>query len=326
MRLTGCGMVGRIWGWGCVVSLELRSAVAMRRMPLTSIRNQPKSLEDVNMPVCISVINMKGGVGKTTVASMLARYAAERDLEVLAVDIDPQANLSQALMGVEGYFRFLNDKSPSIVELFEGYLPPTSATPAPSSMDIGDVVHDTPIPGLSIIPSRFDFADHLVSAASTDTRRLARCIADYFQDIDLIIIDCAPTESILTQAAYHASRYVVVPVKPEFLAILGFQLLDESLKTFRQRNRSHSIDVLGVVINHSTYGDDDDGGPERRRATEEIVDEADANDWRIFENEIGFSRGFPKMMRGDYSYIGNAQEYFDKFAFELFDSPEFVDF
>ena len=53
-----------------------------------------------NGPVCISVINMKGGVGKTTIAVLLARHAAEsRDLNVLAVDIDPQANLSQALMG-----------------------------------------------------------------------------------------------------------------------------------------------------------------------------------------------------------------------------------
>jgi chromosome partitioning protein len=51
-----------------------------------------------NVPICISVINLKGGVGKTTIAALLGRYAAQ-DLRrrVLAVDLDPQANLSQAL-------------------------------------------------------------------------------------------------------------------------------------------------------------------------------------------------------------------------------------
>ena len=51
-------------------------------------------------PTCVSVINMKGGVGKTTVAALLGRYAAvQRDKRVLAVDLDPQANLSQAYEG-----------------------------------------------------------------------------------------------------------------------------------------------------------------------------------------------------------------------------------
>ena len=69
-------------------------------------------------PICISVINMKGGVGKTTIAALLARYASDRSRKVLAIDLDPQANLSQALMGERSYKRFLDDKAPSIVEVF----------------------------------------------------------------------------------------------------------------------------------------------------------------------------------------------------------------
>ena len=77
----------------------------------------------MNGPVCVSVINMKGGVGKTTIAALLAEYAsADLGLEVLAVDLDPQANLSQALM--RDYQEFLDEKRPSIVELFAGYSPP----------------------------------------------------------------------------------------------------------------------------------------------------------------------------------------------------------
>ena len=77
-------------------------------------------------PTCISVINMKGGVGKTTIAALLARYASiYLDLKVLAIDLDPQANLSQAFMR-EGYRKFLNEGWPSIVELFRGHMPPRS--------------------------------------------------------------------------------------------------------------------------------------------------------------------------------------------------------
>ena len=78
-----------------------------------------------NKQVCVSVINMKGGVGKTTIAVMLPRYAT-RPLKILAIDLDPQANLSQALMGERAYKRLIDDKSPSIVEVFKEYSNPTS--------------------------------------------------------------------------------------------------------------------------------------------------------------------------------------------------------
>ena len=59
-------------------------------------------------PVCVSVINMKGGVGKTTVAMLLSQYARDSlDLNVLAIDLDPQANLSQAFMGEQRYKNFI---------------------------------------------------------------------------------------------------------------------------------------------------------------------------------------------------------------------------
>ena len=167
-------------------------------------------------PVCISVINMKGGVGKTTTVALLARYAAQRlDLQVLAIDLDPQANLSQTLMGERGYRQFLDDKSPSIVEVFGGYQPPTASSASASALAVSNVVRNTSFPNLKVMPSRFDFSDNLIAAIKPNERSLARLIADHYQDKDLILIDCAPTESIFTQAAYHASRYILVPVRPE---------------------------------------------------------------------------------------------------------------
>lgn len=270
-------------------------------------------------PICVSVINMKGGVGKTTIAAMLARYATRSPMsrKVLAIDLDPQANLSQALMGGRAYKEFLENKSPSIVEVFKEYQPPTSDNPSPSPLNIRDAVHLV-YPDLDIIPSRFDFSDHLIDSIKPDPRMLARLIASSFQDKDLILIDCAPTESIFTQAAYHASRYILVPVKPEYFATIGFPLLNDSLAKFKDENRGHLIDVIGVVINNSTYHlSGNYGGPESIRAKEEIHDEAGKNGWYVFARELPFSRGFPKIMRGDFNRIGGAGD-FRYFASEFF--------
>ena len=83
-------------------------------------------------PVCVSVINMKGGVGKTTTVALLGRHAAYADLRVLVVDLDPQANLSQAYMG-NAYVQFLESEEPSIVEVFDGYRPPTQERESPNT-------------------------------------------------------------------------------------------------------------------------------------------------------------------------------------------------
>ena len=129
-----------------------------------------------------------------------------------------------------------------------------------------------------------------------------------FQDKDLILIDCAPTESILTHAAYHASGSILIPVKPEFFATIGFPLLNQSLTNFKATNPTHQIDVTGVVINNPFYDGGNNGGPEKTAAMIDIRAESKKNGWYIFPKELPHSRGFPKIMRGDYSYPGNATQ------------------
>ena len=268
-------------------------------------------------PICISVINMKGGVGKTTIAALLARHAATyRNLNTLAIDLDPQANLSQALMGAGNYRQFVESGEPSIVEVFRGYAAPTTERASPSPLNLSDVIRQI-YHNLQLVPSRFDFADNLVNSIGTNPLVLARLIADNFQDKDLVIVDCAPTESIFTQTAYHASRYILVPVKPEFLATIGFPLLSRSLTTFRNANPGHLIDVIGVVINdtsdYQAYSI-----PEKDTALSEIYEEAARNNWYVFENGLKYSRGFPKLMRSNYpNWPGDAPDIFREFAREL---------
>ena len=256
-------------------------------------------------PVCVAVINMKGGVGKTTIAALLTRRAAHLGCKVLAIDLDPQANLSQTLMGETRYRKFLTDRSPSIVEVFNGFLPPTVDSPSASILHV-DAVAVSVAKNLFLIPSRFDFSDNLIDALKPDPTTLAKLIASDAQDSALVVIDCAPTESVFTRAAYHASRYILVPVRPEYFATIGFPLLNDSLADFRNHNPAHRIDVAGVIVNNAFYHGGNDGGPEKQRSIVEIKKEAAKNRWHIFENEMPHSRGFPKIMRGDFSYPGNA--------------------
>lgn len=278
------------------------------------------------MRAAISVINMKGGVGKTTIATLLSQQFA-RSHNVLAVDLDPQANMSQALMSAAGYRRFLDDNSPSVVEVFKGYQPPGNAS-SPTPLDPTQVARQILRPkgrlsrqqgSLRLIPSRFDFSDNLRDASRADEHALARFIADGFHDAEIVLIDCPPTESILTRSAYHASRYVLVPVRPEYFATIGFPLLHRSLQDFRKGNPGHELDVLGIVINNATYDGGNFGGPEKAQAMTDIRDEAAQHSWRIFDNQIGFSRGFPKMMRGDHRWLGNAPSSFGSLEQELRD-------
>lgn len=273
-------------------------------------------------PVTVCVINLKGGVGKSTISALLARRAyTHRNADVLAIDIDPQANLSQGLMHTD-YAAFLQSQRPSIVEIFNGYIPPSQRSTSPSPLDAAAGVETIASSGgraLELIPSRFDFSDNLLDAVRPDPRTLARYLSSNFKNKDLIIIDCAPTESILTTAAYHASSAVLVPVKPEFFATIGFPLLQQSLTRFRNQNRGHTIQVVGVVINNSFYHGGNDGGPEKATAMTEIRAECSKNGWHIFKNELAHSRGYPKIMRGVNTWPGNA-ELFPRFAEEFFKS------
>jgi len=249
------------------------------------------------MAISVSLINMKGGVGKTTLAAQLAHAAARKDLRTLAVDLDPQANLSQALISPEKYVKHLRDKKPTIVQLFEQYFPPSEASGSPQPVDIHEIILKRPgnwsKPPLNLIPSRLELS-HTLKNPTGKERRLAKALSKVADDYDLILIDCAPTESILTEAAYHASRYALVPVKPEYLATIGLPLLARSIREFTYENADHQLDICGIVFNHSAAYSD---GPEGQKSIREVQAEAKKNGWHVFETHVRYSRSYAKAAR-----------------------------
>ena len=247
------------------------------------------------MAISVSLINMKGGVGKTTLAAQLAHAAARRNLRTLAVDLDPQANLSQALLNAEKYVKHLRDKKPTVVQIFEQYFPPTEASGSPRPIDIGEVILKKAAgsSNLDLIVSRLELS-HTLKNPTGKERRLAKALTKVADDYDLILIDCAPTESILTEAAYHASRYALVPVKPEYLATIGLPLLARSIQEFKYDNSDHAFDICGIVFNHSSSYSD---GPEGSTSIKEVQAEAKKNGWHVFNTHVRYSRSYAKAAR-----------------------------
>lgn len=115
------------------------------------------------MPVAVSMINMKGGVGKTTLAFNLAWFASfRRAKKVLVIDLDPQSNASQYLMGAKDYLNHIRANRGTVVDILEQFTPPMRGRPSPSSVKASDVI--TKVKKISnggeidLIPSRLELA------------------------------------------------------------------------------------------------------------------------------------------------------------------------
>jgi chromosome partitioning protein len=144
---------------------------------------------------------------------------------------------------------------------------------------------------LTLLPSRLELAFSLRNPSQKETL-LARALAEVEDEYDVIIIDCPPTESLLTYAAYLASSHVLVPVKPEYLSAIGLPLLRQSLADFRADNQGHPVRVAGVVFNSATEYE-----PEELRSKNEVRALANRFKWKVFDNQVPYSRSFPKGAR-----------------------------
>ncbi len=244
----------------------------------------------------VAIINMKGGVGKSTLCTQLAwHFSTIRnwDKRVLVVDLDPQFNASQYVLGVHRYQKdVLKANRPTIWDIFE------QATRAPGLKSSGRSLNDAILPVvdytdgscLHIVPSQLELSFTLKNPSQKE--HLLSSYIDTIEDkYDLILVDCAPTESVLTTAAYLATDEILVPVKPEFLSTIGLPLIRQSLADFEKLYRK-SLDVAGVVFNMcSGYS------PEEKLSKNEVAKVSSRFKWHLFDEEVPFSRSFPKGAR-----------------------------
>lgn len=165
----------------------------------------------------ISVVNFKGGSGKTTTAAHLAQYLALTGHRVLAIDLDPQASLS-ALHGIQPEL----DRNPSLYEAlrYDGEHKPITA-----------LIRPTNFPGLDIVPANLELQEYeyetplAASKNSIEGRtfftRISKALASVDDRYDVVVIDCPPQLGYLTLTALTASTSVLITVHPQMLDIMS---------------------------------------------------------------------------------------------------------
>lgn len=244
------------------------------------------------MSVAISVFNMKGGVGKTTLTVQLAWHMmSQMDKRVLVVDLDPQSNASQYLMGPEMYMEYINCGKPTTLDLFEVYskVNAEQIIHTPEEFIYGvRTVHDAK---LDLVPASLKLSTILKNPRGKE-HALEGFLSQARDYYDVILIDCPPTESMFTIAAYRASQFILVPVKPEFLSTVGLPLLTESTKQFKLEYDRDDLKVAGIVFNNVTSNDS-----ESIESKREIRKFAQDYHWHVFDEEISFSQSYLRSVR-----------------------------
>jgi chromosome partitioning protein len=165
----------------------------------------------------ISVINFKGGSGKTTTAAHLAQHLALTGHRVLAIDLDPQASLS-ALHGIQPEL----DKNPSLYDTirYDNQRKP-----------IVDVVRPTNFPGLDIVPANLELQEYeydtprAASSKNPEGRlfftRVTNALKEVDDRYDVVVIDCPPQLGYLTLTALTASTAVLITIHPQMLDVMS---------------------------------------------------------------------------------------------------------
>jgi len=184
-----------------------------------------------NMAKIISLVNQKGGVGKTTTAINLSSYLAAAGKRVLLIDLDPQGNASSGL-GVAGK----NEKGNLYHNLIEKLHP-------------RETIVDVNASGLEMIPSDQDLAGAAIELADVENReyQLYELLRQIRNDYDYILIDSPPSLGLLTINGLVASDEVIVPVQTEYFALEGLGQLLNTIDLVKE-NLQPKLEIGGILL------------------------------------------------------------------------------
>ena len=187
------------------------------------------------MKKIISIINQKGGVGKTTTAINLAASLGILEKKTLLIDFDPQANATTGLNDFD-----INNEF-SIYDAITG------------NEKIVDIISNTSIEYMDFIKSDTNLVGCEVELVSLPNRekQLLKLINKVKKNYDYILIDCPPSLGLLTLNALTASTDVLIPIQSEFFALEGLRSLQETIKIVKE-NINGKLNILGLLITMHT--------------------------------------------------------------------------
>ena len=184
----------------------------------------------------ISVINQKGGVGKTTTVINLAAGLSMKGKKILVIDLDPQGNATTGL----GLSNTVNSDT-TIYSVLNG------------NKKISEVIQSTSFTNLNLITSNVDLSGLEVETAG-DSRRsfklkdeLTSILNDSRASYDYILIDCPPSLSLLTIMALVASDALIVPLQTEFFALEGLTQLMKTIERIKS-NLNPGLSIRGILL------------------------------------------------------------------------------
>ena len=212
------------------------------------------------MAQVFSTINLKGGVGKTTITVAMAEFlAGEMDKKVLVIDLDPQTNATVMMIG-EKKWRQLNSGEHTIARLFKDALEPDPAKKrfdfdATLQRQVSDVKEARTIDLLPSSLDLIDVQDHLASTPSgkyhsvNPTDLLARAVRSHLDldEYDVVIIDCPPNLGIITLNGLRISDGFVIPAIPDILSTYGIPQILSRVEGFSEE-LGKEIKPFGIVL------------------------------------------------------------------------------
>lgn len=179
----------------------------------------------------ISIVNQKGGVGKTTTSMNLAASLAALEKKVLLVDADPQANASSG-MGV--------DPEQIDTSIYNCII---------DRVDVREAIYTTEIEGLDIIPSHIDLVGAEIEMLQVKDRErlMTRILEPLKGEYDFILIDCSPSLGLITVNALTASDSVIIPVQCEYFALEGISKLLNTIKIIKSK-LNPKLEIEGFLL------------------------------------------------------------------------------
>lgn len=230
---------------------------------------EPAPLSSHGPARIISMVNQKGGVGKTTSVINLGAALAEYGRKVLLVDLDPQGALS-AGTGVHSY-----DLEVTVYNLL-----------MERENDIRHVIQETSTENMDVLPANIDLSAAEVQLVNEVAREMAlsRVLRPVVDEYDVILIDCQPSLGLLTINALAASNGVIIPLGAEYFALRGVALLVETIEKVQDRINP-GLDIDGIVI---TMFD-----PRTLHAREVVARVVEAFPQKVFHTVINRTVKFP---------------------------------